>query len=50
MSIELKVLIYKISKATSIPAYQIVAAVKKTLKSGRINQKQIISIFKKLIS
>ena len=46
---ELKVLIYKLSKDTKIPAYRMITAVKKTLKSGRLKQKELISIFEKLV-
>jgi hypothetical protein len=50
MSNELKALIYKLSKDTKIPAYQIITAVKKTIKSGRLKQKELILIFEKLVN
>jgi hypothetical protein len=50
MSSELKLLITKLSKDTSIPTYRLVTAVRKAIKSGRATQKQFIELFKKIVN
>lgn len=48
MSTELKILISKLSRDTSIPYRKLSLAVKKAIISGRITQNDIIHILKKM--